>query len=72
MLNDLTINNAGYYASNSEIASDAQGDITHDPKTGTHTNNGKENVMDTSNGNFEQKIEEPDPPCRRPDNGPED
>ena len=38
-LNDLTIKNDGYYASNSAIASNAQGDIKRDPKTVTHTSN---------------------------------
>ena len=50
----LTINNAKYYASNSATASDTQGDFTRDPKTVTHTSNGKEKVMDNSNGDFEQ------------------
>ena len=55
-LKDLTINNAEYYASNSATASDAQGDLTRDPKTVTHTSNRKEKVTGTSNGYFEQKL----------------
>ena len=42
----LTINNAEYYELNTATASDAQGDLTSDPETVTHT----------SNGIFEQKI----------------
>ena len=53
VLKYLTINNSKYYASNSGTASDAQGNITHDPKTVTHTSNSKEKVTDTSNRNFE-------------------
>ena len=52
----LTINNTRYYVSNSVTASDVQGDLTRDPKTVTHTINGKEKVTDTSNGNFEQTL----------------
>ena len=55
-LKDLTINNSEYYASNSATASDAQGDLTRDPKTVTHTSNRKEKVTGTSNGYFEQKL----------------
>ena len=56
MLLDLTINNAEYYASNSDTASDAQGDLTRDTNTVTYTRNGKEKVTNTSNGNFEQNL----------------
>ena len=45
-LKDLTINDNKYYASNSVTASDAQGDLTRDPNTFTHT----------SNSNFEQTL----------------
>ena len=55
-LKDLTINNAKYYASNSAITSDAQSNLTRDPKTFTHTRNGKEKVTDISNGDFEKKY----------------
>ena len=55
-LNDLTINESKYYASNSVTASDAQGNLTRDPKKVTDTRNGKEKVTDTSNGNFEQEL----------------
>ena len=40
ILNNLTINNAKYYESNTAIASDAQGDFTRNPETTTHTSNG--------------------------------
>ena len=52
----LTINDAKYYESDKETAIDAQGDPTRDPKIVTHTSNRNENFMDTSNGNFEQKL----------------
>ena len=52
----LEINDAEYCESNSATASDAQGDITRNPKTVTHTSNGKGEVTDTRNGNFEQKL----------------
>ena len=53
---NLTINNAKYYESNTATASDAQGDLTLDPETVTHTSNGNEPVTRTSNRNFEQKL----------------
>ena len=37
----LTINNSVYYASNSVTVSDPKGNLTRDPKTVTHTSNGK-------------------------------
>ena len=40
-LKDLTIKNSVYYAPNSATSSDAQRDLTSDPKTVTHTRNGK-------------------------------
>ena len=40
-LKDLTIKNAKYYVSNSANASGAQGNLTRNPKTVTHTRNGK-------------------------------
>ena len=55
-VNNLTINDAEYHESNTATASDAQGDLTHNPKTVTHTSNGKETFSDTSNGDCEQKI----------------
>ena len=45
-VNYLTINGAIYYESNTETASDTQGDLTLNLETITHT----------SNGNFEQKL----------------
>ena len=56
MLKYLTINYAEYYVSNSVTANDAKGDPAINPKTLTHTSDGKENVTDTSNSNFEPKI----------------
>ena len=55
-LNDLTINDAKYDESDTATSSDSQDDSTRDPKTVTHTSNGKGKVSDTSNGNFEHKI----------------
>ena len=40
-LKDWTNNNAEYYESYTATASDSQGDPTCDPKTFTHTSNGK-------------------------------
>ena len=40
-LKDLTINDNKYYASNSVTTSDAQGDLTRNPKTVTYTSNRK-------------------------------
>ena len=54
-VNNLTINNAKYYESNTATSSDAQGDITNNPDTVTNTSNGNETVTRTGNGNFEQK-----------------
>ena len=52
----MIINDSGYYESDTATASDSQVDPTRDPKTVTHISNGKGKVMDTSNGNFEQKL----------------
>ena len=40
-LKELKINDAKFYVSNSATASDAQGDITCNPNTFTHTSNSK-------------------------------
>ena len=45
-IKDLTINDAEYYESNTETANDAQGDLTCNQETVTHTRNVK----------FEQKL----------------
>ena len=45
-VNNLTINDAKYYDSNTATASDAQGNLTINPETATHTSSGK----------FEQKL----------------
>ena len=55
-LNDLTINDTEYYELNSETLIGAQGDLTRNTETVTHTSNSNETVMDTSNGNFVQKY----------------
>ena len=39
-LKDLAINDAKYYESYTATTSDARGDLTHNPKTVTHTSNG--------------------------------
>ena len=50
----LTINDAGYYNSD---ANDAEGDPTSDPKSDTHTSDGKKRkVTDTSNVNLQHKL----------------
>ena len=38
-VNNLTINDAKYYESNTATASDEQGDLTSNPETVTHTSN---------------------------------
>ena len=55
-VNIFTINDAKYYKSNTVTASDAQGDITRNLETGTHSSNRNKTVTHISNGNFEQKI----------------
>ena len=55
-LEDLSINGAKYYESDTATASETQGDPKRNPKTVTHTRNGKGKVTDTSNRNFEQKL----------------
>ena len=45
-LKNLTINDAKYYESNTATTSDAQGNLTNNPETITHTRN----------RNFEQKL----------------
>ena len=55
-VNNLKINDAEYYQSNKVTASDAQGDITHNLETITHTKNGNETVTHTRNDNSEQKL----------------
>ena len=56
VLKYFTINEVKYSVSNSATASDAQGNFTHDPKTGTNTINWKEKVTNTRNGKLEQKY----------------
>ena len=53
---NLTINTTNYYESNTATASDAQGVLTHNPETVTHTSNDNETVTHTRNGNFEQNY----------------
>ena len=52
----LTINDAKYYESNIATTIDAQGDLTRNPDTVTHTSNVNEIVTHISNGNFAQKL----------------
>ena len=56
VVKDLTINNAKYYESKTETASDSQGDPARNTETVTHTSNGNEIVTHTSNMNFVQKV----------------
>ena len=56
ILNYLTINEAKYYESDTAIASDSQGDPTHDPETVTHNSNRNEKVTHTSNRSFGHKL----------------
>ena len=55
-VNNLTINDAKYYESDTSTANDSQGDLTRNPETVTHTSNGNETVTHTSNGNFGQIL----------------
>ena len=55
-LEDLTINDAKYYESNTAIKIDSQGDLTRNPDTVIHTSNGNETITHISNRGFEQKI----------------
>ena len=55
-VNNLTINDAKYYESNTATTSEAQGDLKRNPETVTHTRNKKKTDHLTSNGNFEQKL----------------
>ena len=52
----MTIKDNKYYESDTNTVSDAQGNLTCDLKTVTHTINGKGKVTDTNNGNYGQKI----------------
>ena len=57
MLKDLTINDVEYYVSSSENTNDTKGCPASDPKTFTHTSDGKKiKVTDTSNGILQQKL----------------
>ena len=56
-LKGLTINNAGYYESDSVNANGAKGDPASDPKISNHTSDvNKIKVTDTSNGDLQQKL----------------
>ena len=55
-LKGLTINDAGFYESDSANKNDAKGDPASNPKVATHTSKGKKRkVTDTSNGDLQQK-----------------
>ena len=49
-LKDLTINDSKYYESNTATTSDTQGDTTRNPKTVTHTSNGKGKLRTLATG----------------------
>ena len=53
---NLTTNNSEYYESNTVTASVAQGDLTHNKETITHTSNGNKTVTRTGNGIFKHKL----------------
>ena len=53
---DLTIDNAKYYESNTATASESQGYTTHNPETVTHTSNRNKTVNQTSNRNHEPEL----------------
>ena len=56
-LKGLTINDAGYYESESANENNAKGDPASDPKVYTHTSDrNKIKVTGTSNGNLQQKL----------------
>ena len=56
-LNNLAINNSGYYESDSANTNDAKCDPARNPRVATHTSEGKKrNVTDTRNRYLKQKI----------------
>ena len=55
-VNNLTINDAKYYESDTDTASDAQDDITKNMETFTHPINSNETVNHTSKTIFGQKL----------------
>ena len=54
-VNNLIINDARYYESNTATASDSQDYLTRNPETVTHTRSGNETANHTSNTNSEQQ-----------------
>ena len=54
-VNNLTINDAKYYESNTATASDTQCNLTQNLETVTRTSKGNEKFTHTNNRNFEQK-----------------
>ena len=46
-LKGLTINDAGYYESDSANVNDAKGDLASNPKVATHTSDGKKRKLQT-------------------------
>ena len=52
----MTIKDSEYSESYTDTASDAQGDLTHNLETVTHTSNGNETVTHTNNGDFEKNL----------------
>ena len=56
-LKELTINDDGYYESESSNRNDTRGDPASDPKTVTHTSDRKKiNFTDTRNRDLQQKY----------------
>ena len=56
VVNNLAINDAEYYESNTATAIDAQGDFTCYPETVTNTINSNETGTHNRNGDFEKKY----------------
>ena len=61
-LNNLTINDAGYYESDTANANYDKDNLVSNPKVATHTSDGKKRkVTETSNGKFATNIiDQPD------------
>ena len=53
---NLTINDVGYYESDTATTWDAKGNITRNPETVTPTSNGNKPVTHTRNSNFEKIL----------------
>ena len=53
---NLKINDAEYYESKTATENDAQGGLTRNPETETHTSNGNETVTHISKRDFEKNY----------------